>query len=549
MTKLVIVLAVVIVVILVIVIIAARSMRAEDPEEFADRPGGRARGGQDDRYVRRPAGRRGSPGRSAGASAGRGFDQRRDPRHGGYDKGMQDGRGYEDDRGFDPGYSERRSAQSTGPQQRSRGGGRGGDGRPSRRPEESQAPARAQQARSRRSGDSSEWDSSEWEKLSDVDYWAELASDKPLTTTAQPAAQARSGPDRDTQALTRRSPSASTAPRQDPATGLPVRSRPQPAGAELAGPPAGRPDFTPAPVPVSGLRDQSRAAASDPRSARHADPAGLRTRPGPGRAQPPGRPRVDPDDDPLTSPSFPRIPADDSRSYRNGRADTPPRGSRASAPYPAATQQFTSYDSPAPDYPGNGSRDTDPTYLNGYRHDPLLSRDPYAAPAAQQPPPQPSPARPAPAAPAAAGNPYGSYVTPDSQATVSGYSEYSGAHSRPASNGNGSYPPSALPGETSRAADNGYWHQQPPTPDSLPVPEAPSYLSDPRQYADPLGAGSHQADYGNGYASGYASPDPAGYLPGSYPAGPQDPAAGYAPLDPYGRDGYGGYPGYGAPGR
>jgi len=438
---------------------------------------------------------------------------------------MQDGRRYEDDRGFDPGYSERRSAQSTGPQQRSRA-----NGRAPRRPEESQAPARAQQARSRRSGDSSEWDSSEWEKLSDVDYWAELASDKSLKTAAQPAAQARSGPDRDTQALTRRSPTAGAAPRQDPATGLPVRSRPQPAAAELAGPPVGRPDFTPAPVPVSGIRDQSRAAASDPRPARHAEPAGLPTPPGPGRAQPAARPRVDPDDDPLTSPSFPRIPADDSRSYRNGRADTPPRGSRAPAPYPAATQQFASYGSPAPDYDGNGSRDTGPTYPNGYRHDPLLSRDPYAAPAAQQPPPgQPSPARPAPAAPATAGNPYGSYVTPDSQATVSGYSEYSGAHSRP--------------------AGNGYWDQQPPTPGTLPVPEAPSYLSGPRQYADPLGAGSHQADYGNGYASGYASPDPAGYPPGSHQAGPQDPAAGYAPLDPYGRDGYGGYPGYGAPGR
>src|SRR5215472_9929313 len=451
MTKLVIVLAVVIVVILVIVIIAARSMRAEDPEEFADRPRGRgpSRGGPDDRYERHP-GRAGTNGRPAGRAggAGRGFDQRREPRRRGYGADMQDGPGYEKDRGFDRGYSERRSAQSTGPQQRSRGNGRSGDGRPPRRPEESQAPARAQQARSRRSGDSSEWDSSEWEKLSDVDYWAELASDKSLKTTAQPAAQARSGPDRDTQALTRRSPSASAAPRQDPATGLPVRGRPQPAAAELAAPAVGRADFTPAPVPVSGIRNQSRAAAaaaSGPHPVPHADPAGL---PGPGRAQPAGRPRVDPDDDPLTSPSFPRIPADDSRSYRNGRADTPSRGSRVPAPYPATTQQFAGYSSPAPDHHGNGSRDTGPTYSNGYRHDPLLSRDPYVAPA------EPPPARPVPpAAAATAGNPYGSYVTPDSQATVSGYSDYSGAHSRPAGNGNGhgngSYPPSALPGQTS----------------------------------------------------------------------------------------------------
>jgi hypothetical protein len=550
MTKLVIVLAVVIVVILVIVIIAARSMRSEGPDEFADRPGSRgpSRDGQDDRYERhparpglngRPAGRQGGSGRPAGASAGRGFDQRRDSRRGGYDEGMQDGRGYEDDRGFDRGYSERRSAQSTGPQQRSRSIGRSGDGRTPRRPEESRAPARAQPARSRRSSDSSEWDSSEWEKLSDVDYWAELASDKSLKTTAQPAAQARSGPDRDTEALTRLSTPAGAAPRQDPATGLPVRGRPQPAA---AAPAAGRADFTPAPVPVSRIRDQSRAAAaaSDPHPARYADPAGL---PSPGRAQPAGRSRVNPDDDPLTSPSFPRIPADDSRSYRNGRADTPPRGSRAPAPYLATTQQYGGYSSPAPDYHGNGSRDTGPTYPNGYRPDPLLSRDPYGAPA------ELPPARPAPAAPATAGNPYGSYITPDSQATVSGYSEYSGAHSRPVGNGNGngngSYPPSALPGETSQPAGDGYWHQQPPTPGSLPAPDTPSYLSGPRQYADPLGADGHQAYDGNGYASGYAPPDPAGYPQGSYPAGPQDPA----PLDPYEHDGYGGYPGYGAPGR
>jgi hypothetical protein len=568
MTKLVIVLAVVIVVILVIVIIAARSMRAEDPDEFADRPGGRgpSRGGRGDRYERhparaggngRPAPRQGGPGRPAGASAGRGFDERRDPRRRGYDEEMEDGRGYEADRGFDPGadrgYSERRSSQSTGPQQRSRADARGGDGRradgrPPRRPDQSPAPARAQQARSRPSGDSSEWDSSEWEKLSDVDYWAELASNKPLTTTAQPAAQARSRPDRDTEALTRRGPSASAAPRQDPATGLPVRGRPQPAAADLAAPTVGRADFAPAPVPVSGTRDQSRAAAAasgELRPARHADPAGLPALPSPGRAQPTGRPRVDPDDDPLTSPKFPRIPADDSRSYRNGRADTAPRGSSAPAPYLATTQQFANYNSPAPDYPGNGSRDTDPTYPNGYRPDPLQSRDPYAASTAQPPPPRPSPARPAPAAPATAGNPYGSYVTPDSQATVSGYSEYSGAHSRPAGNGNGtgSYLP---PGEAAQPASNGYWQQRPP--------DTPSYLDGPPQYADPLGSGRHGADYGNGhghgngYGSGYAPPDPAGYPPGSYEAGPQDPAR-YGPPDPYGPDGYGGYPGYGAPGR
>ena len=449
MTKLVVVLAVVIVVILVIVIIAARSMRAEDPDEFAHEPGdrGMSRGGRDDRdddgYERHPQrrGRNAGPGRMAGASAGRGFDERRDrQRSRGYDQRSQNGREYEADGGFDrgngDGYSEHLGRQP-GPGQRARGGARLGDGRAPRRPQESPAPARARQARSRRSSDSSEWDSSEWEKLSDVDYWAELASDKPLTTTAQPAAQARSGPDRHAEVPARRAAAQAPPPRRDPVTGLPVRGRPQLAAADLTVATPGRGDFAPAPGSVTGAGDQTRpvaAALGEPRPSRRADHPSVPTLPGPGYSQPAGRPRVDPDDDPLTSPSFPRIPAD-SRSYRNGRADTPPRGSSAPAPYPASAQQFASYSSPpAPNYAGNGSRDTDPTHPNAY--DPLSSRHPYPAPAT------PAPAQPAPTTPATAGNPYGSYVTPDSQATVVGYREYSGAHSRA---DRGSYPPPALP--------------------------------------------------------------------------------------------------------
>ena len=539
MTKLVVVLAVVIVVIVVIVIIAARSMRAEDPAEFADRLGGRgpSRGGQDDRDARyerrerhprrgsRPSQRQGgSAARPAGASAGRGFDDRREQRRSrGYDQRMQDGRGYETDRDFGPrpgpGYDERRGAQPPGPEERRRGGGR-----TQHRPEESQAPARASQARGRRSGDSSEWDSSEWEKLSDIDYWAELASDKSLTNTARPAArpaaapaaQARSGPDRDTEALPVRSPAPSPPPRRDPATGLPVR------------------------VPVSGALDHSRplaAAPSEPRLSRHADPASL---PSPGRGIPQGRPPVPPDDDPLTSPSFPRIPASDSRSYRNGRADTPPRGSSVPSPYIAPAQQFPSYGSPAPDFPGNGSRGTDTTYPNAHHPDLLPGRDGYPRSAL------PAPARPAPSAPAAAGNPYGSYVTPDSPAGLpAGYGDYPGAHSGTPSDGHGSYLPPP-PGEARQVTENGYWHGQPSAPGSGTA----SYPDSPGHFPDPAGPGSQRGDYRNGYGNGYGAPDPAGYQPGSYPAGPgpHEPT-GYAPLDPYERDGYGGYPGYGAAGR
>jgi hypothetical protein len=576
MTKLVVVLAVVVIVILVIVIIAARSMRAEDPDEFADRrPSRGGRDNRDDGYERqdrhparsgrsaRPPQRQGAgTGRMAAAGSGRGFDDRRDQqRSRRYDDGMEDDRGYEDDRGFERGaargHGERRSPQP-GPQERARGTARRGDGRPPRRPEESPEPARARPAR-RPSGDSSEWDSSEWEQLSDVDYWAELSANKPLTTTAQPAAQAAGpGLDRDADVPTRRTPLPPAPLRQDPETGLPVRGgRPQPAAADLPAAAAGRAGFTPAPVAVNGLGDQTRpvpAPFAEPRSSHYTDPSSLPTLPGQGRAQPPARPRVDPDDDPLTSPSFPRIPAADSRSYRNGRADTPPRGSSVPEPYLAQTQQFSSYGPSAPDYPGNGSfpgngsRDTDATPPNGY--DPLTSRDPY--PAQASPPPARPAAPPAPVAPAASGNPYGSYVTPDSQATVSGYREYSGAHSRRADDDPGAYLPPALPSETPQPSANGYWPSQPPAAGAIPGSGNPGYPDDRGQYPDPLGAASQRPGNGNGYGNGYAAHDPAGYPAGypqgGYPAGPHDPAAGHAPLDPYSRDGYG-YPGYGPTGR
>jgi hypothetical protein len=582
MTKLVVVLAGVVVVILVIVIFAARSMRAEDPEEFDDRPGSRdmSRGGHDDRYERYPArdARNGRPsqrelsgaGRAGGTSAGGGFDQRpNQQRLRGYDPRAGDGRGYDADRDVRPPSNGRNGdGRSDG-----RGSdGRRGDNRTQRRPEESQAPARA---RARRSGDSSEWDSSEWEKLSDVDYWAELAADKPLTTTAQPAAQpaapARPGPERNTEVLPRRGAAAGAALRQDPVTGLPVRGRPQPADAGLTSAAARRADFTPAPparadftpasqaradftpasqaradftpAPASGTREPSRntaVAPAEPRLSRHAAPAAL---PGPDHAMPQRRPRVDPDDDPLTSPSFPRIPASDSRSYRSGRADTPPRGSSTPLPsYQAPTQQFSAYESPTRDYPHMNGRETQTIHSNGYLPDPLVSRDAYPAPAG------PPPGQLAPAAPPAAGNPYGSYVTPEVPAGT-GYGEYtgmpSGAHSGTAGNGHGSYSPSALPSEAGQPASNGYWHHQ--GPGSLPGQAASGYRDVPGQFADPLGA-DQAAHYSNGYRNGYGAADPSPYPPDGYQAAPQD-TAGYAPLDPYTHDGYGGYPGYGPAGR
>jgi hypothetical protein len=632
MTKLVIVLAVVVVVILVVVFVAVRNMRAEDPDEFADRPSGRggSRGSRDDRDPRydrrepaepqparasrgsRPAGRPATNGHRPAAGAARGSGDRRDRRDDGYDEPGQNGRGYDE---------RRRGSKDT-----------------QRRLEQSHASARSRQARGRRSDDSSEWDSSDWEKLSDVDYWTELAADKPLTTTAQPAAQVGPGRPRadreverevETAAMPAPLPAAAGsvqtvpggAPRRDPATGLPVRGRLQPDDAELLAatdgrgdfaavpilpaaaedqfrPPARQADFGPGPVSAAAAEGQLRPLA-EPRLSRHGGSAGF---PGPVRGVSADRPPVDPDDDPLTSPSFPRVPAADSRSYHSGRASTPPRGTRVPEGPLAPTQQFTSYGSPVSQRaaarhagPADVGGDADRTSPNSYLPDPLLNGDPYPAlngdrypapngdryparngerypvlkgdpypvlngdpypapngdpyPGQSAPAPAaPAPAAPAPAAPPASasprtsgpttpasGNPYGSYVTSDSQDTAFGYGGYPSVPG----NGHGSYLPSPVPGgSTGRHAGNGHRpRQQPESPADAPAPGASGY---PAHRRDPRHASAPAADYRNGYGPH----DQAGYPPGGYPAGSPNPA-GYGLPDPYRRDGYNGYPEYG----
>jgi hypothetical protein len=716
MTKLVLVLAVVVVVILVVVIVAVKNMRAEDPDEFGGQDerdvgyGSRGPGRQPARASRGagPAGRAtaGRQGRSESRSggAGRGFDERRDQQHGrGYghrlpeDQGYDTDQGYDADRGFDQragDYDDLRTAPVPAGQERRRRGDNGTGHRPD------EAPTRVRSARGRRSDDSSEWDSSEWEKLSDVDYWAELASDKPLTTTAQPAApqsaapysdasangaQRRSAPDREPETLAVRGP-VPGAPRRDPATGLPVRDLPQPADADLAAT-ASRNDFAAAPVAVDRAQDRQRPVTGPNRERRRQDPqrpvtsaqserSTRRQRPRnastgerrmPDRQRPPtapvseseqrslaalmgepstylsagpaslpmpairdvpwdrprdvprdrprdvprDRPRAALDDDPLTSPSFPKIPAADSRSYRSGRADTPAGGSRiqspypadtaangsraqspypadtpangfrGQSPYPAPTQQFAAYDAPDAPYPsaqrpeppaapypaapypsaqrperpaaqypaaqypapdqraarhrGNGSAEADRTNPHAYRPDPLTSPGPYSAGAAPaSPAAAPMPTGPAPLPPAS-GNPYGSYVTPDSQPTMA--SSYDGYPATPGNGHGQSYLPPAGPGDMGQNG-NGYWHQQPPAPASSSDRSNSSY---PGSAAQAPNADAH----GAGYRNGYGRHDQADYLPTGYPASQNDPA-GYAPVDPYGTEGYGGYPGYGA---
>jgi hypothetical protein len=129
-------------------------------------------------------------------------------------------------------------------------------------------------------------------------------------------------------------------------------------------------------------------------------------------------------------------------------------------------------------------------------------------------------------------------VTPDShQAPPSGYNGY------PATPGNGHgqpYPPPPAPGGTGQNG-NGYWHEAAPVSGSLPAPAGSSYLGAPAPAGEPHHAGVPELDYRNGYGQH----NPAGYPLDGYPAAPENPA-GYAPVDPYGSDGYGGYPEYGA---
>jgi hypothetical protein len=163
------------------------------------------------------------------------------------------------------------------------------------------------------------------------------------------------------------------------------------------------------------------------------------------------------------------------------------------------------------------------------------------------------PPAPAPAAPAPSGNPYGSYVTPDSQQALgSSYDDY------PDLSGHGSYPPPAAAGNLGQNGNghgaylppagagnmeqngNSYWHQQPPAPAQATDPGGARYPDSGAQVPDPRNAGGQGS-----YRNGYGPHGEADYPPVGYPADPQNPA-GYAPEDPYGRDGYGGYPEYGA---
>ncbi len=185
-------------------------------------------------------------------------------------------------------------------------GGRGqdlGDDEPDFRTaqrKEARAQARGRQVRGKRDDDG-DWPSTEWDELSDADYWKEVASDRPLVTTArvaQPAQDARAArPSGDLAGAGHAPPPGRRAAgpthgqdwphgqeRPRDAAPLPARGAPQPA---VAG---GGHDFLAAPAAARG-QDPVRPDPAHPGPARPAAPG----RPPAGRGSPArGRPRTSP---------------------------------------------------------------------------------------------------------------------------------------------------------------------------------------------------------------------------------------------------------------
>ena len=522
---------------------------------------GQAARGRDRDYDHQDAGPSEHPSSPRQAAAGNGR-----PAGGrGYRDRPTDGR--RDQRGTgQPGYPDYPSgdypAASAAAQPGSRSRSKSGSGKngSSRQPESRRKPAKSQspaKGRSRSRRDDDDWPSTEWDKLTDEQYWAELSSDKPLSTTAPtapaaseptPAAgngRSRSGHGRPVAA---RGAPASMPP-AEPSRELPSRKAPSPPREPVTErlPVRGRPQ---SPVPAraaNGSPATGRAGASLPGAAAEPSIAVLSSL----ATSAPPRPYGALDEDPLTSPSFSR-PALDSRSYQRpggppavSGGHPQPAASPASAGYDTAGHVTASYrpdgyqagrDYPSLPYPGGDYSGSGPhsalrgpqasTPADGYRL-PRQAGPGYAYPAAQPPQAPPASWHQPPDGPAPAqGNPYGSYVEPAPASYQASPAMYGDAHP----SGGHAYPA----GPAGSYAGPGYSH--------APAPYQPAIVA--------AGHAGHQAVPGLYPQAGYPSDGGYGYdQPTSqavYPA-PQEAASyppGYAsgyPADPYENNGYG-YP-------
>ncbi len=581
MTPLVLGLATVVVVILIAVAVGMRHVRNEERADLTDQPAdrGTGRGGRDQDWARngQRSRRERLPARSAAAARSRGPADRAGQRG---DRGLSDaargqaGRRYDGSAEPAGGYDDRDDEPDFRTAQR----------------QEARSQARGRQPRGRRDDDG-DWPSTEWDKLSDADYWKEVASDRPLVTTARAAQPVHdshpvlpgqhidaAGPGAGRAArLPRRAAEPLHGPdRQRDAAPLPARGAPQPAVAGRAH------DFLSAPA-AGRAQDPIRPELARPPLGGPAAPRPEAGRPGPARAMPAAQgpaPRVQrpaapmpADDDPLTSPSFPKIVTSDSRSYHSGRPAVPAEP----AGYGAPTAQFASYDARGPrPADGRGVNGYDraladsssaTTAPRSYRPDAqpvtgnygMRSLPPAVRPAGQgagTPAGPPEPARPPapssrPATASPAGNPYGSYVSSDlpgyPDGPTSGYLlGHSGAaypgYSAGQENGLGGshYRHNAPAGESAPPLGSraGNWY---PAPSSA-MPPAPA----PGGSAPPSPAGLHDRAGLPGHANnGNGHPGSSGYPLAPHTAGRREvagyPSAGYGDIpEP---------PGYPAAGR
>ena len=520
MTPLVIGLAAVIVVILVAVAVGLRFVRHDERADLAERPADRggARGRKDADWR--------SPGQRA-------LPERVPARQEGSARQRRSGRGHEERAG---GWEVRGRAAAGRRQddRRHAGAAQAAPGGSDRRDEPARArphqddlsQLRARQVRGRRD-DAADWPSTEWDKLSDADYWKEVASDRPLITTARTAQPQRDQGQRD-----------------QPQRDQPQRDQGHRDQAASAGPAGYARDLLAA--PTAGLAAPAAGLAAGPGRPESARPERGRLERGrleparpahPGSEANPGHPgmprrlrpvvQVPDDDDPLTSPSFPKAVSSDSRSYRNGRS-AGPNGYHAVEPDigQAATAAYSYRPVPQP-APGNYA-------AASYQPSGHVPANGSGIPAAAYQPERSAAGRAAPAASPPSGNPYGSYVSSD----LPGYLENpapsyhrarseSGYASYPAGAENGRsaapYPYSSPAIDSAPPGDNwkSSWYPDAPAASAPAAPPArPIPLPQADLYAVP---GTPDHLNGNGH---YSSP---GYAPGSYPDGRFD-APGYPPA-------------------
>ncbi len=226
------------------------------------------------------------------------------------------------------------------------------------------------------------------------------------------------------------------------------------------------------------------------------------------------RVRQSEDDDPLTSPSFPRIEADDSRSYRRSRSGAPRghgSGDQADA-RPRSTSQPHTYPPRPVEAPGYGADYT------------AASAEPYRSAPAAAPAPNGYPV------PAAAAASTDGYTSAASAGTATYPPTAAGAGNYPASGaGTGGYQPAAAAGTypAAAAASGSYASAAPAGTGNYPAAASNGNGS----YAVPAANGSYPAA-----SDGYPAPG-SGYpaASGSYPAAsPASYSAGNGTYSPAG---------------